>query len=315
MSIELELKFLLAPAHSDLLPALLASCGRITDSGPVALLNAYYDTPDNWFRRQNMGLRTRLKNGCFEQTIKLAGQQHGALQARPEFNLPTSDIVPDLAAFPLEIWPADTDIQALQQQLTEIFRTDFIRHSWQLACDGTVLDVVYDTGDVIAGTKTEAIAELELELLNGNVNPLFSVAEQLISKLPLRTGWLSKAARGYLLADKQQLSMPVAEPQGLIANLSALQCVEAVYYRQLSNVAELQLQLPLLEQASHYLQRLSAELNTLQFSGYSQQASTLAGQLSQGVVVFELKAYNSFLLALSVLLLQQSGVLTGQEKS
>lgn len=313
MSIELELKFLLAKADSTKVPALLASCGNLTDNGPAALLNAYYDTPDNWFRRHNMGLRTRLHNGQFEQTIKLAGQQHGALQARPEYNLPTTDIVPELAAFPAEIWPDDTDIQTLQQQLTEIFRTDFIRHSWRLVSDDSLLDVVYDCGEVIAADKTELIAELELELLTGKVNPLFRVAEQLISMLPLRTGWLSKAARGYLLAGKQQLSQPLTGLQGLIANLNALQCVEALYDRRLAAVADHALHLPLLEQASHYLQSLSNELTALQYNEYSEQAAALAGQVQQGIAVFELPLYNKFLLTLSQLLLQQSNLAPGQE--
>ncbi|MDX1677391.1 CYTH domain-containing protein [Arsukibacterium sp.] len=315
MSIELELKFLLATADSNQLPGLLGACGTITDSGPAALLNAYYDTPDNWFRRHNMGLRTRLKNGRFEQTIKLAGQHHGALQARPEFNVPATDIVPELAAFPSEIWPADTDVQALQQKLTEIFRTDFIRHSWQLACEDSVLEVVYDCGEVIAGRKTELIAELELELVSGNVNPLFHVADQLITKLPLRTGWLSKAARGYLLADKQQLNMPLAQQQGLMANLTALQTVEALYYRQSAAIQAQTSQLPLMTSASHYLQALSKELTALQYHSHSAQAEALAGQLQQGVIVFEQSLYNHFLLALTMLLVQQNGVATGQEKS
>ncbi|WP_372628015.1 inorganic triphosphatase, partial [Arsukibacterium sp.] len=231
MSIELELKFSLAVAHSQKLPPLLASYGMLTDHGPATLLNAYFDTPDNWFRRHDMGLRTRQKNGRFEQTIKLAGQQHGALQARPEFNLPATGIVPELAAFPAEIWPENTDLNLLQQQLTEIFRTDFTRQSWQLTAGGTLIDVVYDSGEVIAGNKSEPIAELELELLSGSVNPLFTLAEHIIEQLPLRTGWLSKAARGYLLAEKQQLSAPNASQQGLIANLKALQCAETLFYR------------------------------------------------------------------------------------
>ncbi|MBV2128973.1 CYTH domain-containing protein [Arsukibacterium indicum] len=313
MSMELELKFLVATADSTKLPALLATCGNLTDKGPATLLNAYYDTPDNWFRRHNMGLRSRLKNGCFEQTIKLAGQQHGALQARPEYNLPAADIVPELAAFPAEIWPEGTNITTLQQQLTEIFRTDFIRHNWQLVTGDSLLDVVYDCGEVIAADKTERITELELELLSGKINPLFSVAKHLISKLPLRTGWLSKAARGYLLAGKQQLSKPLSGQQGLIANLTALQGTEALYYRQRADLTDQALHLPLLEQAGHYLQSLSDELTALQYHDYSEQAAALAGQVLQGIEVFELPLYNSFLLSLSQLLLQQSNLATGDQ--
>lgn len=314
MSLELELKFLLAAPHTERLPALLATQGKLTDNGPAALLNAYFDTPDNWFRRHDMGLRTRQKNGRFEQTIKLAGQQHGALQARPEYNQPATGMVPNLAAFPKDIWPANTDISVLQQQLAEIFRTDFIRNSWQLDCAGAVLDIVYDSGEVVAGAKTETIAELELELLSGSANPLFSVAEQLVSELPLRTGWLSKAARGYLLADKQQLSLPELEQQGLIANLKALQCVEALYYRQVGNSTEQSASPALLSRASHYLRVLSTELAALQYAGLGNQAGALATGLTQGVAVFGQPAYNQLLLALAILLLHQSGVTSGQEQ-
>ena len=313
MSIELELKFSLAVADSQKLPPLLASFGMLTDRGPATLLNAYFDTPDNWFRRHDMGLRTRQKNGRFEQTIKLAGQQHGALQARPEFNLPATGIVPELAAFPAEIWPENTDLNLLQQQLTEIFRTDFTRQSWQLTAGGTLIDVVYDSGEIIAGNKSEPIAELELELLSGSVNPLFTLAEHVIEQLPLRTGWLSKAARGYLLADKQQLSAPKASEQGLIANLKALQCTEALFYRStpqqqrplaaVSHPPASPAQSGLLAQAADFLQAISAELAVLQYDSYSEQARQLAAQLQQGIVIFDHAAYNRLLLALARLLL------------
>ncbi len=76
----------------------------------VQLLNAYYETDDLWFRRLDAGLRTRLKKGQFEQTIKLSGQQHGGLHLRPEYNLPCASVWPELSAFPAEIWPQGTDI-------------------------------------------------------------------------------------------------------------------------------------------------------------------------------------------------------------
>lgn len=311
MSMELELKYLLAAPQHKSLPPLLTQYGKLTDNKPAALLNAYFDTADNWFRRHDMGLRTRQKNGRFEQTIKLAGQQHGALQARPEYNVAAAGIIPDLAAFPSYIWPAATDISALQQQLTEIFRTDFIRHSWQLTVAGAVLDIVYDNGEVVAGSDSEAISELELELLEGEAAALFMVAEQLISQLPLRTGWLSKAARGYLLANIQQLPEPSSAPEGLIAILNALQCTEALYYRAAASSAGSGSRVALLNMASNYLQALSTELAALQqatpeMARLSRQAAVLADELKQGVVVFAQPPYNQLLLILARLLFRQS---------
>ncbi|CAM5223318.1 CYTH domain-containing protein [Alishewanella longhuensis] len=65
------------------MPELLQVYATPATAGAQQLLNAYFDTADNWFRRHDMGLRTRQKQGHFEQTIKLAGEQHGALQIRP----------------------------------------------------------------------------------------------------------------------------------------------------------------------------------------------------------------------------------------
>tara|TARA_R110002126_G_scaffold15570_3_gene63702 strand:+ start:6590 stop:7525 length:936 start_codon:yes stop_codon:yes gene_type:complete len=306
MSIELELKFLLAKPAAENLPLLLTACGNLQNAGQAALLNAYFDTSDNWFRQHDMGLRTRQKHGNFEQTIKLAGQQHGALQARPEFNVPVQGITPELAAFPPEIWPDNTDIDRLQQQIAEIFRTDFVRQSWQLHYEDSVLEVVYDSGEVIAGSKNEPISELELELLSGPASALFKVAAQLLSALPVRTGWLSKAARGYLLANKQQLTPPLPQQSGLVALLSALQCTEALYFRQQAGAASLAGGITELTRARHYLQQLSEELDALQYPALSSHAADLAEQLQRGVVIFSQTGYNQFLLELAQLLFQQS---------
>src|SRR5690606_30163825 len=125
MSTELELKFAMPAQLLPQVVALLPQLGQVQQHDNSKLLNAYFDSADNWFRRHDMGLRTRLKRGRYEQTIKLAGAQHGAMQMRPEYNLPCSGVIPQLAAFPAQIWPAQTDVAALQQQLTELFRTDF----------------------------------------------------------------------------------------------------------------------------------------------------------------------------------------------
>uniref|UniRef100_UPI0040483918 CYTH domain-containing protein n=1 Tax=Rheinheimera sp. TaxID=1869214 RepID=UPI0040483918 len=110
MSTELELKFALPEAFLPQLISLLPSLGQIQSQDSAGLLNAYFDTADRWFRRHDMGLRSRKKRGQFEQTLKLAGTQLGALQQRPEYNLPCSDVTPQLAAFDAAIWPANTDL-------------------------------------------------------------------------------------------------------------------------------------------------------------------------------------------------------------
>ncbi len=219
MSMEVELKLWFNEAMSDDLLARINYCWSqlavsVQSSEPTQLLNAYFETPDQWFRRHDSGLRSRLKKGRFEQTIKLAGQQQGAAHIRPEFNLPCDTVIPVLAAFPAHIWPQDTDVAALQQQLTEMFRTDFIRRAWLLTlADGTVVEAVLDQGEVKAAAQSQPILELELELCSGNPLQLFQIAEVLCQQLPLSLGFQSKAERGYRLAQAEPLRVQQATPE------------------------------------------------------------------------------------------------------
>lgn len=307
MSNELELKFALPATYLPQLMSLLPQLVQVQHQAEHALLNAYFDTADNWFRRHDMGLRSRLKNGRYEQTIKLSGQQHGALQMRPEYNVPCASVLPVLADFPSHIWPENTDITALQHELTELFRTDFVRHSWQLnTFDGSVVELAYDSGSINASGKQQSIAELELELLSGNGTALFDLARQLLSSLPLQAGWLSKAARGYLLRADRPLALPAAPvtedslnlQQQLTRQLSALQQAEACYPQQ-GTLA--------LKVAAQYLQQLANTLGQLALNAQAAQAQQFAQHCAEGEPIFASTAYQLWLLDVSHYLYQQSG--------
>ncbi|WP_333606699.1 CYTH domain-containing protein [Arsukibacterium sp.] len=297
MALEIELKFSLCSEAATQLPALLAKLGYAQLPGQFMLHNAYFDayidtesdqqTP--WFRHHDMGLRSRQKQGRFEQTLKLAGTQHGALQQRPEYNVPCSGLLPVLADFPVEVWPADVDIPLLQQQLQQLFNTDFLRQCWLLeVAAGCQLELVYDSGLIKTATAEQPIAELELELISGPVEPLFELAGQLIQHLPLRTGWLSKAARGYLLAGVNQLTPSYQVPSTLSAQVRALQHTEACYLYQSEPalLAHCQLLLQAL------LPSLTAECQRLAEECLQQLAVS-------GAAVFSAKAYNLLLLRLA----------------
>lgn len=293
MSTELELKFLMTADAVSLLGKVLNTQARVSHTAEHQLLNAYFDTDDKWFRQQDMGLRSRQKNAKFEQTIKLAGKQHGAMQMRPEYNVSCAGVVPQLSAFPAEIWPADTDITALQQQLTELFRTDFYRKTWQLQYpDGTEIELAYDCGQVIAGDKQQPIAELELEFIRGDAQQLFVLARQLIQQLPLRTGWLSKAARGYYLRSGQPLSLPAEIGGTLAQQLNSLQQAEACFSQQQES--------PALKCAVQALTAIAGAVHEIDgLQQWHKVALTLADMLQNEPQVFASEQYNMLLLALT----------------
>lgn len=217
MALEAELKFMCtADISTDLTPLLAQFALVVEERSPVQLLNAYYDTSfdadEQWFRQHDAGLRTRQKNGRFEQTIKLAGQQQGALQVRPEYNLPCEGVWPELGAFPAEIWPEGVSSASLQSTLVQLFTTDFSRKTWLVTMpSGTKVELALDQGYVRTGPVMALIYELELELYSGQTRDLFELAQALVLELPLRLGVQSKAERGYRLYQNQPVT-PVEAP-------------------------------------------------------------------------------------------------------
>lgn len=224
MSLEVELKLLLPTQHAAaIFAAVVNDCRQqlaaVEWIGEKTLFNAYFDTADQWFRRHDSGLRTRQKQGRFEQTLKLAGQQHGAAHIRPEYNVPTTGVVPVLSAFPADVWPTGTDVPAIQAHLQELFRTDFVRQTLLLqTAGGARIELVFDQGCVVGGGQQEAICELELELQTGAVAEIFTLAAALVQQFPLQLGVQSKAERGYLLAQQQPLQWQNFRPTDTLAD-------------------------------------------------------------------------------------------------
>ncbi len=199
MAQEIELKFIVHPPFSEALRTFLNTLpGR--HSEPRKLTNIYYETQDSFLRRHDIGLRIRGVNGQYEMTIKTGGKVVGGLHQRPEYNVPLTQPVLDLALFPVDIWPQGCDVAGLEQQLSPLFTTDFSREKWVVTHGESEIEIAFDQGEVLAGEHHEAIHELELELLSGNTLDVLNLAGQLAAQPGLRQGIFSKAARGYHLA-------------------------------------------------------------------------------------------------------------------
>lgn len=196
MTVEIELKFIAAPQAVAALPQWLAARPH-QHSAPQKLTNIYFETADNVLRRHDMGLRIRGFDDRYEMTIKTAGKVVGGLHQRPEYNVAIAEPQLALAQFPADIWPQDCDIAALQQALQPLFRTDFVREKWVVTYGQSEIEIGLDQGEVRAGDLSEALSEIELELLNGNTADLLALAGELAAHGGLRQGSLSKAARGY----------------------------------------------------------------------------------------------------------------------
>ena len=124
----------------------------------------------------------------------------GGLHQRPEYNIALDKPELDLARFPQEVWPDGVLPEDLQMQAQPLFSTDFYREKWLVNAGESRIEIGLDLGEIKAGTLAEPICELELELLSGDPADILKLARQLVTLSGLRQGSLSKAARGYHLA-------------------------------------------------------------------------------------------------------------------
>lgn len=214
---EIELKFILTSSQIDAFKQAIAdSSYQYEDKGIATLGNAYYDTAEQTLRQWDIGLRTRTvkkqgKEPRAEQTVKLAGEDVGGLQQRPEYTVPliineeSGDCFANIELFDSHIWPSQLDSQKLNANLEKVFETRFERHKWNIQlANGALVECVLDQGVVEVEfegeLQSQAICEFELELIEGEVNSLFELAHYFTGKVEAKLGFLSKAARGYQLA-------------------------------------------------------------------------------------------------------------------
>lgn len=225
MEIEVELKFIFNAKFADKLYNTLSNFHCISNKKQF-LHNVYFDTVEWRLRKFDMGLRVRSCDGKSVQTIKTAGRVIGGLHQRPEYNEPIDGLRPELARFKNEIWPKNCDIQQLELQLTPIFSTDFERQTWLIEMsDDTLIEVAYDNGFIETNQGKIALCEIELELVKGDEKQLFILGNEIAQLPSVRLGNVSKAQRGYMLADNVTFEVKILSHSLITDNLSIQQAL------------------------------------------------------------------------------------------
>lgn len=232
METEIELKFFVSPEFSEVLLEKISET-KVLQHRCRELGNTYFDSPDNWLRQHDIGLRIRRFDDVYVQTVKTAGRVVAGLHQRPEYNAEHNSNDPDLSLHPADIWPENRDIATLQSELVALFSTNFNREQWLIGMpDGSQIEVAFDQGLVIAGDSEDPICEVELELKSGQTDALFTLARQLCDQGGMRLGNLSKAARGYRLAAGYQGDE--VKPLALV-NTQAQDTVETCFIQSLEH--------------------------------------------------------------------------------
>lgn len=191
---EVELKFELdgRAARKARRHPLLAKVGHRTQSHT----SVYFDTAEGEVHNAGYSLRVRQVGDCFTQTVKTNGSSAGLFD-RGEWESPVDQMAPDPKA--LDRTPLGK-LKRLDLRVEPVVCSEVNRETWLIDRDGSVVEVVLDSGKVTAGGEEASFHELELELKCGESAALFDFAQELGHAVPLEVGVLSKEQRGLMLA-------------------------------------------------------------------------------------------------------------------
>lgn len=212
---EIELKLALPSSDPSSLAKRLAKTPLLARRMPahLPLHNVYYDTPDQLLRQKRVALRIRRMGSEVKpqwlQTLKMGGQDYSALSQRGEWEATLPNATLSWDVLKLTPWSLIDPDGSVFQALTPCFVTYFERTCWTVhRRDRSVVEIALDIGQIATGDKIAPICELELELLAGQPQALFAIAQQIARNIAVLPLTLSKAARGYALG-QASLDMPV----------------------------------------------------------------------------------------------------------
>lgn len=198
MSSETELKLWLHPADIEAFRAL----PRLARARPHAqrLRTIYFDTPDFRLASHGIALRVRRLGRRWVQTLKTEGEKSGGLSQRLELETAVAGPQPDFSRLPAET--VDSLVKKKwRARLVPVYETRFLRTAWNLRTpDGSRVELALDTGEILAGRKSEPLCEVELELKAGRADALYGLAQTLAQQILLVPFDASKAERGARLA-------------------------------------------------------------------------------------------------------------------
>jgi inorganic triphosphatase YgiF len=170
-----------------------------TPSRSVHQITVYYDTPQAKLKKHGFTLRVRSIEGKFIQTVKGANETVG-LVSREEIECEVPSLKPDLSLLqqhPLHALLA----KGMDKRLEPTIVSDVDRTSWLIKDDEEHLEVDLDHGTISAGEHSAEFAELEFELRDGRPASLILAARRFVEHAPARLGVLTKAERGFFIAD------------------------------------------------------------------------------------------------------------------
>lgn len=193
---EIELKLLFAESELPKVTALVSANAQREKCQHIRTV--YYDTKKHGLWKHGSTLRVRSSGNGFQQGIKTL---QPSCIARNEWEEAIAGPGPDLQRIKASPLAALAAPISRRGRLLPVFTTVTERTTFALGTGEGLIEASIDRGEIRAGGAKLGICELELELKQGAASGLFDLASQLVAKAHLRPDTISKAERGYLLAE------------------------------------------------------------------------------------------------------------------
>ena len=195
---EIELKLLVDPDRlADFNEAGVIAAHARSKGTRKHLKSVYYDTPGQTLRRNGLSLRVRQSGTRFVQTVKL--DSAGDPLRRGEWEASVPSFSPDLA-LAMPFIPEDLRSDIERDGFEPVFTTDIHRHQRLVELPTGTIEVAFDHGFLKAGSWSQPVSEIELELKGGSPAAIYELALRLGEHGPVKPSIRSKSARGYDLA-------------------------------------------------------------------------------------------------------------------
>lgn len=228
------------------------------------LHSIYFDTDDRQLRESNISLRTRTDGHAIVQTVKVLKRPSDTVERR-EWETLVFDPIPDPSLLIDPVLPQSFR-KLTSADLQPVFDIDVKRETRRLTSEHAKIDVSLDNGAVIVGRERQALHEVELELVDGELDALFAEAQRISDEIDGRLHARTKADVGYGLdsADRQPWSR--APKLRLSADMTAGESFRLIVLNALSHLtanddcARLNLHIEGVHQCRIALRRLKSAL-------------------------------------------------------
>ncbi|APV49523.1 hypothetical protein BWI17_07420 [Betaproteobacteria bacterium GR16-43] len=200
------------------------------------LTSVYYDTPGCELRKAGMALRLRKAGRHWTQTLKGGPSGLGGLHERHEWETARPDATIDLTALAGSMLDRAGG-ESVGERLQPAFTVAFERETWDVElAPGTRVEVALDRGAASAGKASEAVCEVEIELIEGDRGAAFDFARALAAEVTLHPSVVTKAERGYRLLSGEGLQPSRAQRVALDPGMSLGDAARALVGTSLAQV-------------------------------------------------------------------------------